>query len=105
MLAITLHNIPEGLAVGVAFGAVDRGGGTATFAAAVTLAVGIGLQYLPEGIAVAMPLRGEGVSRRRSFRYGQLSAVVEPFAPDSARRPRCWSSPPCPTPSPSPPAL
>lgn len=80
VLAITLHNIPEGLAVGVAFGAVAGGEGGATFAAAVTLALGIGLQNFPEGIAVAMPLRGEGVSRRRSFWYGQLSAVVEPFA-------------------------
>ena len=80
VLAITLHNIPEGLAVGVAFGAAANREAGATLAAAVTLAIGIGLQNFPEGVAVAMPLRGEGVSRRRSFWYGQLSAVVEPFA-------------------------
>lgn len=79
VMAITLHNIPEGLAVGVAFGAVGQSE-TATFAAATALAIGIGLQNFPEGIAVAMPLRGEGVSRRRSLWYGQLSAAVEPFA-------------------------
>jgi ZIP family zinc transporter len=80
--AITLHNIPEGLAVGVAFGAAyDQGiAAGATLGAAVALAVGIGLQNFPEGIAVAMPLRREGRSRRQSFWYGQLSAVVEPFA-------------------------
>jgi ZIP family zinc transporter len=80
VLAITLHNIPEGLAVGVAFGAAAEGDAGATLAAAVTLALGIGLQNFPEGIAVAMPLRGEGVSRPRSFWYGQLSAAVEPVA-------------------------
>ena len=83
VLAITLHNIPEGLAVGVAFGAASVGGelaGSATFAAAVALAIGIGLQNFPEGIAVAMPLRRDGVSRPRSFWYGQLSAAVEPIA-------------------------
>lgn len=83
VLAITLHNIPEGLAVGVAFGAVavnlDAGTG-ATIGAAVALAIGIGLQNFPEGIAVAMPLRGEGVSKFKSFWYGQLSAAVEPIA-------------------------
>jgi ZIP family zinc transporter len=79
VLAITLHNIPEGLAVGVAFGAAE-GGEAATLAAAIALAIGIGLQNFPEGIAVAMPLRGEGVSRGRSFWYGQLSAAVEPVA-------------------------
>jgi ZIP family zinc transporter len=80
MLAITLHNIPEGLAVGVAFGATAMGLETATLAGAVALAVGIGLQNFPEGIAVAMPLRREGVSRAKSFWYGQLSAAVEPIA-------------------------
>jgi ZIP family zinc transporter len=83
VLAITLHNIPEGLAVGVAFGAASLGAelpGGATFAAAVALAIGIGLQNFPEGIAVAMPLRREGVSRGRSFWFGQLSAAVEPLA-------------------------
>lgn len=80
VLAITLHNFPEGLAVGVAFGAVDMGLETATLGSAITLAVGIGLQNFPEGVAVAMPLRRENVSPLRSFWYGQLSAVVEPIA-------------------------
>jgi ZIP family zinc transporter len=80
ILAITLHNIPEGLAVGVAFGAVASGLPSASLAAAVALAVGIGLQNFPEGIAVAMPLRREGMSRWKSFWYGQLSGVVEPIA-------------------------
>jgi len=66
-LAITLHNIPEGLAIGVAFGAL-------------TLALGIGIQNMPEGAALSIPLRGEGMSRRRAFHYGQLSAIVEPIA-------------------------
>jgi ZIP family zinc transporter len=78
--AITLHNIPEGLAVGVAFGAAAAGFSGATLSGAVALAVGIGLQNFPEGTAVAMPLRREGLSRSRSFFYGQLSAVVEPVA-------------------------
>jgi ZIP family zinc transporter len=77
--AITLHNIPEGLAVGVAFGAVAHDGGTTT-AAALVLALGIGLQNLPEGTAVALPLRGMGMSRAKSFFFGQLSAIVEPIA-------------------------
>lgn len=80
VLAITLHNIPEGLAVGVAFGAVAHGLPTATLPAAIALAVGIGLQNFPEGMAVAMPLRREGVSRLKSFWYGQLSGIVEPVA-------------------------
>lgn len=84
ILAITMHNIPEGLAVGVAFGAAAQqlGGGdsVATVGAAVALAIGIGLQNFPEGIAVAMPLRGEGISRFKSFFFGQLSAIVEPAA-------------------------
>ncbi len=80
VLAITLHNIPEGLAVGVAFGAVTAGLPAATLPAAVALTVGIGLQNFPEGLAVAAPLRREGLSRFRSFWYGQLSAVVEPVA-------------------------
>jgi ZIP family zinc transporter len=83
VLAITLHNIPEGLAVGVTFAAAAlplEGATGATLAAAVTLAVGIGLQNFPEGVAVAMPLRGEGVSAGRSFWYGQLSGAVEPVA-------------------------
>jgi ZIP family zinc transporter len=80
VLAITLHNIPEGLAVGVAFGAAAAGLEATTFEAAVALAIGIGLQNFPEGVAVAMPLRGHGFSRFRSFWYGQLSGVVEPAA-------------------------
>ncbi len=80
ILAITLHNIPEGLAVGVLFGGVAAGIPEASIAGAVTLAIGIGLQNFPEGIAVSMPLRRLGVSRWRSFYYGQLSAVVEPIA-------------------------
>jgi zinc transporter, ZIP family len=78
--AITLHNIPEGLAVGVAFGAAAAGIPGASLGAAIALAVGIGLQNFPEGTAVAMPLRREGMSRSRSFFYGQLSAAVEPVA-------------------------
>ncbi|MDG1775946.1 MAG: ZIP family metal transporter [Crocinitomicaceae bacterium] len=78
VLAITLHNIPEGLAVGVLFGAAGLGMDGATIAGAVALAIGIGIQNFPEGFAVAMPLRRQGVSRRKSFYYGQLSAVVEP---------------------------
>jgi ZIP family zinc transporter len=73
MAAITLHNIPEGLAVGVAYGG-GRG------AAATALAIGIGLQNLPEGLAIALPLRREGMSRLKAFWYGQLSAAVEPVA-------------------------
>jgi ZIP family zinc transporter len=80
VLAITLHNIPEGLAVGVAFGAVAHGLESATLGGAVALAIGIGLQNFPEGTAVAAPLRLEGMSRRRAFWYGQASAVVEPVA-------------------------
>ncbi len=80
ILAITLHNFPEGLAVGVAFGAAASGLPEASVAGAVALAVGIGLQNFPEGIAVAMPLRREGLSPGKSFWYGQLSAIVEPIA-------------------------
>ena len=80
VLAITLHNFPEGLAVGVAFGAIAAGLPSATLAGAISLAIGIGLQNFPEGMAVSMPLRREGMSPWRSFWYGQLSAVVEPVA-------------------------
>ncbi|MGD9116666.1 MAG: ZIP family metal transporter [Dehalococcoidia bacterium] len=80
VLAITLHNIPEGLAVGVAFGALAVGLPSASFGAAVALAIGIGIQNFPEGMAVSVPLRREGLSRRKSFMYGQLSGVVEPIA-------------------------
>jgi len=80
VLAITLHNFPEGLAIGVAFGAAAAGFPTATLVDAIVLAAGIGIQNFPEGVAVAMPLRREGLSRLESFWYGQLSAVVEPVA-------------------------
>lgn len=78
--AITLHNIPEGLAIGVAFGAAASGSEGYTVGAAVALAIGIGLQNFPEGAAVSLPLRREGLSRRDSFLWGQLSAIVEPIA-------------------------
>jgi len=80
VLAITLHNIPEGLAVGVLFGGVAAGIPEASIAGAVALAIGIGIQNFPEGIAVSMPMRRNGVSRFKSFWYGQLSAIVEPIA-------------------------
>ncbi|MET1249424.1 ZIP family metal transporter [Sporolactobacillus sp. STCC-11] len=77
VLSITIHNIPEGAAVGVAFGAIVSGD-TELMIAAIVLAFGIGIQNFPEGAAVSIPLRGEGISRARSFWYGQLSAIVEP---------------------------
>jgi len=80
VLAVTLHNIPEGLAVGVAFGGVAVGIPGATLVAAMTLALGIGLQNFPEGAAVSLPLRREGLSRSKSFFYGQASGLVEPIA-------------------------
>ena len=80
VLSITLHNIPEGLAVGVAFGALGTGYDPETFMGAVSIAVGIGLQNFPEGAAVSLPLRREGISRRRSFLLGQASGMVEPIA-------------------------
>ena len=80
VLAITLHNIPEGLAVGVAFGALASDLPAASMAVAVALALGIGIQNFPEGTAVSVPLRREGFSRIKSFWYGQLSGVVEPVA-------------------------
>jgi ZIP family zinc transporter len=80
MLAITLHNIPEGLAIDVAFGAVAAGFLSASLAGAITLAIGIGIQNFPEGMAVSLPLRRDGMSRWKSFLYGQSSAMVEPVA-------------------------
>ena len=80
VLAITMHNIPEGLAVGVLFGGAALNMNGATLGGAVALAIGIGIQNFPEGIAVAMPLRRQGLSRFKSFWYGQLSAIVEPVA-------------------------
>jgi len=80
VLAITLHNIPEGLAIGVAFGALASDLPTASLAGAVVLALGIGIQNFPEGTAVSVPLRREGFTRLKSFWYGQLSGIVEPIA-------------------------
>lgn len=80
VLAITLHNIPEGLAVGVAFGALKAGLPSASLAGAIALAVGIGIQNFPEGTSVSVPLRREGFSRWKSFLYGQASGMVEPIA-------------------------
>jgi ZIP family zinc transporter len=80
VLAITIHNIPEGLAIGVAFGAVAAGIPTATIGAAIALALGIGIQNMPEGTSVSVPLRREGMSRGKAFWYGQLSGIVEPIA-------------------------
>ncbi len=80
VLAITLHNIPEGLAVGVAFGAAAADIPSATMGGALALAMGIGIQNFPEGTAVSVPLRREGLSRTRSFFFGQLSGLVEPVA-------------------------
>ena len=78
--AITLHNIPEGLAVGVAFGAAGAGIEGSTLSSAIALALGIGIQNFPEGMAVSMPLRGENVSRKKAFLLGQYSGMVEPIA-------------------------
>ena len=80
VLAITLHNIPEGLAVGVSFGALANNPDVGMLAGAIALAIGIGLQNFPEGAAVSIPLRREGFSRLKAFNYGQLSGVVEPIA-------------------------
>ena len=80
VLAITLHNIPEGLAVGVLFGGVAAGIPEASITGAVALAIGIGIQNFPEGIAVSMPMRRQGVSRFKRYWYGRLSAIVEPVA-------------------------
>ncbi len=80
VLAITLHNIPEGLAIGVLFGAAAAGVPEATVSGAVILTIAIAIQNLPEGIAVTMPLKRMGLSRRKSFFYGQSSALVEPIA-------------------------
>lgn len=80
VLAVTLHNVPEGLAVGVAFGALAPGMGSSSLGGALALALGIGIQNLPEGLAVSVPLRREGLSAKRSFLFGQLSGAVEPVA-------------------------
>ncbi|MBU0727252.1 ZIP family metal transporter [Patescibacteria group bacterium] len=80
VLAITIHNVPEGLAIGIAFGAVAVGIPSATLGGAIALAIGIGIQNFPEGTAVSVPLRREGLSRAKSFWYGQLSGIVEPIS-------------------------
>ena len=80
IFSITLHNIPEGLAVGVAFGSVMYGLEGATILSAIGLAIGIGIQNFPEGTAVSVPLRREGLSRKKAFFYGQLSGIVEPIS-------------------------
>ncbi len=91
--AITLHNIPEGLAIGVAFGAVATGFPSATLPAAIALSIGIGIQNFPEGFSVSVPLRREGMSRLKSFWYGQLSAVVEPIAAVIGAGAVLWATP------------
>ena len=75
-----MHNIPEGLAIGVAFGAVAAEFSSSTLAGAIALAIGIGIQNIPEGTAVSVPLRGDGMSKAKSFFYGQLSGAVEPIS-------------------------
>lgn len=80
ILAMTLHNIPEGLAIGIAFGAIAVSSSAVALETAVALAIGIGIQDIPEGLAVSVPLRREGISRLKSFWYGQLSGIVEPLA-------------------------
>ena len=80
VLSITLHNIPEGLAVGVAFGALQGNSTTESLAGAISVAVGIGLQNFPEGAAVSVPMRREGYSRKKCFLIGQASGIVEPIA-------------------------
>lgn len=80
IISITLHNIPEGLAVGVAFGMLKQNNDASSLMSAILIAIGIGIQNFPEGAAVSLPLRREGLTRKKSFFYGQLSAVVEPIA-------------------------
>jgi ZIP family zinc transporter len=91
--AITMHNIPEGLAIGVAFGAVSAGFPAATLAAAVGLTIGIGIQNFPEGFAVSVPLRRGGMSQLKSFWYGQVSALVEPIAAVIGAAAVLWARP------------
>ncbi len=91
--AITLHNIPEGLAIGVAFGAAYAGFESATIAGAVALAVGIGIQNFPEGAAISVPLRREGFSRFKAFMYGQFSGLVEPISALAGALLVIWATP------------
>ena len=79
-LAVTLHNIPEGLAVGLSFALAAREGSSLSLSAALVLAIGIGLQNLPEGAAISLPLRKQGVSSQKAFAFGALSGIVEPIA-------------------------
>jgi ZIP family zinc transporter len=80
VLAVTLHNIPEGLAIGVAFGSLVTNSDPILTMGAISLAIGIGIQNIPEGLAISLPLRGEGFSKSKSFFFGQLSGIVEPIA-------------------------
>ena len=80
VLAVTLHNIPEGMAVGVTFAGAMAGNGALTLAGAFALSVGIAIQNFPEGAIISMPLKGQGISRTRAFAYGTLSGIVEPVA-------------------------
>lgn len=80
VLAVTLHNIPEGMAVGVAFGLAAKQGSASALAGAIALAIGMGLQNFPEGAAISLPLRKEGLSRTKSFIFGAMSGIVEPIA-------------------------
>ena len=80
VFAVTLHNIPEGMAVGMTFALASQNGTTITIASAIALAIGIGLQNFPEGTAISLPLKKEGLSNGRSFLYGALSGIVEPIA-------------------------
>lgn len=80
VFAVTLHNIPEGMAVGLSFALSTQAGASVTLASAIALAIGIGLQNFPEGAAISLPLRKEGLSKGKSFLYGSLSGIVEPIA-------------------------
>lgn len=79
ILSVVIHNIPEGMAVGIAFAAVMSEGSSITFASALALSIGIAIQNFPEGAIISMPLKGEGLSKNKSFIYGVLSGIVEPI--------------------------
>ena len=93
VLAVTLHNIPEGLSAGAVLAGAAAGNASVTMAGALTLSLGIAIQNFPEGAIISMPLRGAGVSRRRSFVYGALSGVVEPLAAALTLLVASWISP------------